>query len=155
MTRHGVRTLCFCAAVTAMAVGLVSCREAPALETDESKDSVSSAWQVSVLPPPSGDSETAHPYVAYDSSPEVLHRVEPVIPDSLLSAVQDSTVFVKVRVDTAGRPTEVEGLRGDSLLLPYACEAVERWSFVPAKCRGIPIYLDIVVRVEFGQSLPE
>jgi len=155
MTRHEIRALCVCATVTAMAVGLVSCGEAPTLETVESRDSVSVSWEASMLPPVPGDSGTPRAFIAFDSPPKLLHREEPEISDSLLSAVRGSTVLVQVRVDTTGRPTEVEGVRGDSLLIPYACEAVERWLFAPAECRGIPIPLYIVVRVEFGRDLPD
>jgi hypothetical protein len=155
MTRQRVRVLCFCAAIAATVVGLVSCGEAPTLETEESGDSVFVSWEASMVPPAPGDSGKSHPYTAFDSPPKLLHRAEPAISDSLLLVLRDSTVLVQVRVDTAGHPTEVEGLRGDSLLIPYACEAVERWLFEPAKCRGIPVPLDIVVRVEFGRSAPE
>ncbi len=155
MTEQGVRVLCFCAAITATVVGLASCGEAPTLEIVESRDSVSEPPQASMVLLAPGDSGTPHPYIAYDSPPKVLRRVEPAVSDSLLAAARDSTVLVKVRVDTAGQPTEVEGLQGDWRLIPYACEAVEQWLFAPAKCRGIPVWLDIVVRVEFGRSVPE
>ncbi len=155
MTGQGARALCFCATVTAIAVGLVSCGEAPPLETEESRDSVFVSWEASMVPPVPGGSGESRPYTAFDSPPKLLRRGEPAISDSLLLAVRDSTVLVQVRVDTAGHPTEVKGLRGDSRLIPYACEAVEQWLFAPAKCRGIPIPLNIVVRVEFGRRPPD
>ncbi len=155
MTRQIIRALCFCAAIAATVVGLASCGEAPTLEIVESRDSVSVSWEASMVPPAPGDSGAPLPYTAFDSPPKVLRRVEPVISDSLLAAARDSTVLVKVRVDTAGQPTEVEGLQGDWRLIPSACEAVEQWLFAPAECRGIPVWLDIVVRVEFGRSVPE
>ena len=131
---------------------LASCGEVPTLETEQSGDSVFVSWEASMVPPAPGDSGTPRPYIAFDSPPKVLRRAELAISDSLLLVLRDSTVLVQVRVDAAGHPTEVEGLRGDSLLIPYACEAVEQWLFAPATCQGIPIPLDIVVRVEFGRS---
>jgi len=151
-------------AVTALVLGigaLASCesgeaepREGSSLESAESRP----IHELLAPPGPGADSSGTRgkkgPLVAFDEPPKVLKRVEPSVPDSLLEGSAKTEVLVSVLVDTAGRPTNPEGVRGDARLFPYACEAASQWRFKPAVCRGIPIPLEIVLKFEIERSLP-
>jgi len=84
------------------------------------------------------------PFVAYEQPPSVVYRTDGVAPDSLVLGKRD-TLFVQVRVDTAGQIAEVHVLHGNELLEVAAREAALQWEFTPARMRGIPVPVPIVV----------
>lgn len=68
-----------------------------------------------------------------DSQPEIKKRVDPVYPREALEKGIEGKVWVKVLVDTAGRPAQVEILKSAN---PYfdqmSITAARQWVFTPA-----------------------
>ncbi|MBE2187496.1 MAG: TonB family protein [Rhodothermales bacterium] len=71
------------------------------------------------------------------STPEIVHRVEPIYPERLKRAGVVGRVVVRVLVDTVGDVQDVQVLRSDDNRLDaYVLEAVGQWTFRPARWEG-------------------
>jgi len=91
----------------------------------------------------------------FDQPPMLLEYVEPVVADSLVAAVVDSTVLIRVSLDTTGAVVHAEVISGDSLLRPAAVAAVEAWTWSPGYGGWEPVPVTFVVPVRFYPSRPD
>jgi protein TonB len=83
---------------------------------------------------------------------DYLHRVEPRYPPAAKRARAQGTVFLRVIIDTDGRPREVhvERSSGYEILDMAACRAVEKWLFRPYRENGVARAVSVIVPIEFA-----
>jgi protein TonB len=82
--------------------------------------------------------------------PVVLERVEPSYPELARRAGLEGVVELEISIDTTGRVTDVEVVRGLPLgLSEAAADAVRRWSFRPARTRAGPVASRRMIRMRF------
>jgi TonB family protein len=84
--------------------------------------------------------------------PVLLTRVEPPYPEFARRAGVEGTVELEVSIDTTGRVTSVEVVRGLPLgLSEAAADAVRRWTYRPARAAGgAPVAARKSVRIRFA-----
>jgi protein TonB len=111
--------------------------------------------------PPSGrtagDSPAKRPAAGAEPSkpapksvpPVPIQKVQPVYPDLARKMKVSGIVELWVRVDAAGRVTDVSPLNGPSLLHAASVEAVRHWQFKPALIDGVPTLGDAKVAIVF------
>ena len=88
----------------------------------------------------------------YDEAPKLLEQPPTSVADSLLAAVSDSTALVRVLVDTSGRVIVATVLHGSPELRQPALDVACGCVFKPARARGIPVPLAIVIPLRFVPS---
>jgi protein TonB len=103
------------------------------------------------LPPPPPKPERHAPIVVPGTIEEakLIHRVEPVYPRLAALARISGIVILEVTVDEKGNVSDVEVLRGDSLLDPAAVAAVKQWKYAPTILDGQPVPVIATVTVDF------
>jgi protein TonB len=84
-------------------------------------------------------------------SADYLHNPRPAYPLSARRLGQSGLVVLRVRVSEAGRPAEVRVARsaGVDALDRAALEAVQGWTFVPARRGDTPVAAWVEVPVRF------
>jgi Ca-activated chloride channel family protein len=70
---------------------------------------------------------------------KLLHRVEPVYPESAKRARVFGMVMLEVRVDENGNVTEARVVQGHPLLDDAAINAVKQWQYSPTYLNGNPV----------------
>jgi protein TonB len=83
------------------------------------------------------------------SAPALVHRVDPVYPDLARVARVQGVVILEARVDTRGRVTSVNVLRGIPMLDETAVAAVRQWRYRPLLLNGVPTGFIVTVTVNF------
>ena len=92
-------------------------------------------------------------FVPYEKEPTVVKRVEPKYPDLALRAGLEGNVFVKVWVDKEGKVRKVLIMQSDNEIFnTSALEAVQQWTFTPAKILGVPVsvWISVPLHYKFG-----
>jgi TonB family protein len=116
----------------------------PAVAQDQATQVASAA----ILP---GDQQKVPDYVLVDSQPEVRKRVEPVYPREALGKNVEGKVWVKMLVDTAGRPVEVEILKSENAYFDQATiTAARQWLFTPAMKDKKPVAVWITLPFRYA-----
>jgi periplasmic protein TonB len=91
-------------------------------------------------------------FLDVDEMPKVLKSVPPKYPTDALKRGQEGMVFVRTVVNRKGRTEDVAIVPGKGLapdLDQAALEAIRQWTFVPAKKKGKPVTISIVIPVKF------
>lgn len=84
------------------------------------------------------------------SAPEPLHKVDPAYPASYVHDRVEGTVVLYGVIHSDGSMGDVRILEGfDSVLDENARDALEKWRFRPGTRNGVPIDVEVVVRVPF------
>ncbi|MEO7144677.1 MAG: energy transducer TonB, partial [Bryobacteraceae bacterium] len=84
------------------------------------------------------------------SAPKLLFMVEPEYSEEARKSRYQGTVTLRLVVDSAGHPRDVQVVRGIGLGLDErAVEAVGRWRFLPAHRDGKPVPAPAIVEVTF------
>ena len=83
---------------------------------------------------------------------DYLHNPRPVYPPMSRRMGEEGKVFLRVRVEADGRPSQVEiKTSSGSLRLDQAAEdAVRRWRFIPAKRGGEAVSAWVIVPISFN-----
>lgn len=103
----------------------------------------------SVAPPPA----TAEAAPGLIEPPVVRTRVEPVYPERARRAGIEGTVELEVTIDSSGKVSDVEVVRGLPLgLSEAAAAAVRRWTWKPARGPSGPVAARRTVRIRFVLS---
>lgn len=83
-------------------------------------------------------------------APEPLHKVDPAYPASYVHDRVEGTVILYGVIRSDGSVGEVRILEGfDSVLDENARAALEKWRFRPGTRNGVPVDVEVVVRVPF------
>jgi TonB family protein len=92
--------------------------------------------------------------VLVDTEPQVKSRVEPVYPREALEKGTEGKVWVKILIDTTGRPDQVEVLKSENDIFNEATlVAARQWRFSPAIKDNKPVA--VWVSVPFRYKLAE
>jgi TonB family protein len=83
----------------------------------------------------------------------VVHRIDPVYPQSAIQQRVEGTVRVRARISETGAVGDVSALNGSPLLQTAAVNAVKKWTFKPEVLDGRPVASDFDVNIRF--SLPQ
>ncbi len=82
--------------------------------------------------------------------PEVIHRVEPAYPQTLLRMHKEGIVILQALITANGDVQKIEILRSDhALLAQTAINAVSQWKYRPAKLDGKAVAVYFTVTVMF------
>jgi periplasmic protein TonB len=87
-----------------------------------------------------------------DEFPQVLKKVAPTYPAAARKRGDRGVVHVRALVKKDGTPIEVSVPSGQGISLELdkaAVDAVRQWTFVPAKSKGKPVAVWIVIPVNF------
>ena len=91
-------------------------------------------------------------FCAFDEPPLVVAQVPPVYPDMARMAELEGVVMVQIGIDERGNVVEATVVSGIDGLNQAAIGAVYKWKFRPAKQRGIPVPVRIVMPIRFVLS---
>lgn len=92
-------------------------------------------------------------FKAVDEMPKILTQVPPRYPDEARERGVQGTVHVRAWVKKNGKPVRVAVVAGKGVtpeLDKAAVEAVSQWTFVPAKAKGKPVAVYIIIPVKFS-----
>jgi TonB family protein len=93
-------------------------------------------------------------FVNVDKEPTLLKRAEPVYPELAKKAGLEGKVWVKIWVDTEGRPKEVKIMKSDSdVFNQVTLDAAKQFLFTPAYINGKPV--SVWVSVPFAYKLAD
>lgn len=87
-----------------------------------------------------------------DELPQIVKRVAPVYPRAARKRGEQGTVFVRALVGRDGKPVQVAVASGKGVwagLDKAAVDAVKQWTFTPAKMKGKPVAVWVVIPVKF------
>jgi len=82
-------------------------------------------------------------------APRKLRHVDPEYPDLARRAGVQAVVILEATIDTGGRVTDVQVLRGHPVLDEAALRAVREWAYVPTLLNGVPVPVVMTVTVNF------
>ncbi|MGH9162862.1 MAG: TonB family protein [Vicinamibacteraceae bacterium] len=82
--------------------------------------------------------------------PQRLVSVDPIYPAIAQSARVSGTVYIDAVIDTKGRVTKAQVLRGHPLLAQAALDAVKKWRYTPTLLNGVPVPVIMTVTVRFA-----
>ena len=88
-------------------------------------------------------------FSAFDEPAVVIEQVPPVYPDMARMAELEGKVMVQIGIDDRGNVVEATIVSGLDGLNEAALEAVHKWRFRPAKQRGVPVPVRIVMPILF------
>jgi protein TonB len=96
--------------------------------------------------------ESSGGFLAYETAPVPVKRVQPDYPDLARQAHAEGTVRVQVLVDATGRVVEVVVVQSDTVasLNQAALAAARRWLFRPALQRDTPVPARVVLQFHFS-----
>lgn len=92
-------------------------------------------------------------FKSVDEMPKVLTQVPPRYPDGAREHGVQGTVQVRAWVKKNGKPVRVAVVSGKGVtpeLDKAAVDAVSQWTFVPAKAKGKPVAVYIIIPVKFS-----
>ncbi len=99
---------------------------------------------------PAGDAGTASSPVSLSGdSVRILHSVTPMYPPLAKMAHLEGQVVVRMTIDTAGIPTEVEAVSGKEVFTQPALQAARQWRFAPATQDGQPVAATFLLTLNF------
>lgn len=79
-------------------------------------------------------------FVQYDIEPQIVKRVEPAYPDSVLGSGLEGRVIVKMWVDTVGKVERAVVLKSDAEVFNEpAIKAAKQFVFTPAYMKDRPV----------------
>ena len=88
--------------------------------------------------------------VLVDVQPSVIKRVEPVYPKDALAKGSEGKVWLKILVDTEGKPAQVEVLKSENEYFDQASiTAARQWMFSPALKDNKPVAVWITLPFKF------
>jgi TonB family protein len=88
--------------------------------------------------------------VLVDVQPTVIKRVEPVYPRDALAKGAEGKMWLKILVDTAGHPAQVEVLKSENEYFDQASiTAARQWLFTPALKNNKPVAVWITLPFKF------
>ena len=95
-----------------------------------------------------------------DVKPVVMHSVAPVYPEQALKAGLSGNVFLKFKVNVDGSVSDVRDLRGQSIFVKPAIDAISQFRFKPAAHEGKPVAVWMTQAIKFkptktGAVLPQ
>lgn len=107
--------------------------------------------RVETTPAESSQTVVSRPSSGTEVPPSFSLRIDPIYPPELLLSRIEGSVYLLVRVQTDGKPAIVSVYRssGYRQFDQSARDAVERWTFAPARIGSIPIAKDVIVPVTF------
>lgn len=129
---------------------------APGLPTvDRSHDIVPSGPQRTAGPMQEGAGVSTAPStpVVHDFTTvglAILHRVDPIYPDFAKRAHIQGPVVLRMTVDEAGRPVQVQVLEGHPVFHEAAMQAARQWRFEPARMDGRPVSAAFQLTIKFA-----
>jgi periplasmic protein TonB len=103
---------------------------------------------VEALPEPPAPPQVVHVGGAIREPTKVKH-VNPVYPDVAARAMVQGNVVVELQVNTQGRVTDAQVVKGIPLLNEAALAAVRQWVYTPPLVDGVPVRLIMTVTVRF------
>ena len=103
---------------------------------------------VEALPEPPAPPQVVHVGGAIREPTKVKH-VNPVYPDVAARAMVQGNVVVELQVNTQGRVTDAQVVKGIPLLNEAALAAVRQWAYTPPLVDGVPVRLIMTVTVHF------
>ena len=89
-----------------------------------------------------GTSQEAPPqdFVEVDQQPEVIKKVAPLYPELARKAGLEGAVWVKIWIDTAGKPKQVTILKSDAdVFNQVTIDAAKQFEFKPARIKDRPV----------------
>jgi protein TonB len=90
------------------------------------------------------------PFVAIESQPEPIKRVNPVYPDIAIKMGIQGRVTVEVTVDAQGKPIQAKVAKSSSEVFnDAAIEAVMKYTFKPAMMSTGPVVAKVYVPIDF------
>jgi TonB family protein len=90
-------------------------------------------------------------FVAVDKQPEVIKKVEPVYPELAKKAGLEGKVWVKIWIDTEGKPKEVVILKSDSEIFnQVTLDAAKQFLFKPAFNKDTPVAVWVSVPFKYA-----
>jgi protein TonB len=109
------------------------------------------AQTTALIATPPSDEPLQQPASSPQYDAAYLHNPPPAYPPLAKRLNMEGSVIVRVLVDTAGRPAQVELERssGASILDQAALKAVRQWSFVPARQGGEAVAAWVNVPIRF------
>ena len=103
---------------------------------------------VEALPEPPAPPRVVHVGGEVREPTKVKH-VNPVYPDVAARAMVQGNVVVELQVNTEGRVTDAQVVKGIPLLNEAALAAVRQWVYTPPLVDGVPVRLIMTVTVRF------
>ena len=103
---------------------------------------------VEALPEPPAPPRVVHVGGEVREPTKVKH-VSPVYPDVAARAMVQGNVVVELQVNTQGRVTDAQVVKGIPLLNEAALAAVRQWVYTPPLVDGVPVRLIMTVTVRF------
>jgi periplasmic protein TonB len=82
--------------------------------------------------------------------PTRIRNVSPVYPELARHARIQGVVVVRCVIDSSGQVAQVEVLSGPALLAEAAAGAVRQWLYRPTLLNGIPVAVEMEVRLQFS-----
>jgi len=144
-TRNWI-ALTFCAAALAWSLaGAAQAGEEPA-DNGGNRSAQATATATQEAPEDTTD------FKIVDEIPKVVKRVPPKYPKAASKRGEQGMVFVRALVKKDGTPIQVAVASGKGVspeLDRAAVEAVSQWTFEPAKSKGKPVAVWIVIPVKF------
>lgn len=84
--------------------------------------------------------------VLVDTQPQLKSRVEPVYPREALAKGTEGKVWVKILIDTTGRPDQAEVLKSENdIFNESSLTAARQWRFTPAMKDNRPVAVWVTV----------
>jgi TonB family protein len=80
----------------------------------------------------------------------LLHRVQPIYPESAKQNRIEGAVSLNVTIDECGHVVELNPTSGPAELIPAASNAVKQWEYRPYVASGQPTAVETQVRVNFA-----
>jgi protein TonB len=79
----------------------------------------------------------------------LIHRVQPIYPDSAKQSKIEGVVVVDAIIDECGHVVEVNPISGPTELIPAAITAVKQWEYRPYNSSGQPVAVETQLRINF------
>lgn len=79
----------------------------------------------------------------------LLHRVQPIYPDSAKQSKIEGVVVLGAIIDECGRVAEANPISGPTELIPAAIAAVRQWVYRPYLSLGQPVAVETQLRINF------
>jgi hypothetical protein len=79
----------------------------------------------------------------------LIHRVQPIYPDSAKQSKVQGVVVVDSIIDECGHAVEVNPISGPTELIPATITAVKQWEYRPYNSSGQPVAVETQLRINF------
>ena len=112
----------------------------------------------SVPPPQTGDAEAETGFDAgeVDVKPVVTHSVQPIYPEwARFTGGRTGSVHIKFKVNEDGSVSDVRPLKGQSVFIRPAIDAISQYRFKPAEHEGEPVAVWMTHRLTFQPPKPK